>query len=68
MLIDKDFAGFFEAMMRLEINQRNLYLELSEAVDDPGISALMLEISHEEQTHMGYVQHMIDLVSARKPG
>lgn len=65
MLIDKDFRSFFEVMMRLEIQQRDLYRELSGKIDDPRIRQLMIDISKEEQTHMGYVQHMMDLVASK---
>ncbi|MEI8186236.1 MAG: hypothetical protein WCG19_06045 [Chlorobiaceae bacterium] len=64
MFIKEDLLGFFESMMELEVKQRDTFMGLAADIDDPDIKNILKRIGNDEQSHMGLVQRIIDLLNS----
>ncbi|GEM_PF-71735 len=63
MFINKDLLGFFDSMIEIKMQKRDVFTALAVDVDDPEMKKSLLRISANEQHHIDQLQKSVDLVN-----
>jgi len=63
MFINKDLLGFFDSMIEIKMQKRDVFTSLAMDVDDPEMKKSLLQISANEQHHIDQLQKSVDLVN-----
>jgi len=62
MFINKDLLEFFDSMMEIKKQKRDIFNSLAADVDDSDIKKTLLRIGQDEQRHVDHLQQTINLV------